>query len=241
MYAFWLTLRREELCDRVDKIVLPGLPTHFGFNKGDPQSKTALPDNTTDIHIHNSETGIGTVPHELSTEQRNLLEEVLLTNMQCHISLLVFNKLIEKVVSTADSPILEVHELAYSPKHTMCSSHCVHVFTLKDGRRFVVSFTDRQLGWYPLVVPWEEYRASRVESIPRDDDGQWLMFELGYVYEENACALRRPHTLSGDENKRNGALQRIRGLEVADEVVRRWEEWLEKETGVHGRGTSGPA
>jgi hypothetical protein len=240
IYAFWLTLRREEFCDRVHKIVLPGLPTHYGFNKGDPENRTTPPD-TTNVDIPNSGTGIGTVSHTLSAEQRNLLEEVLLTNQQCHISLLVLKKLIEKIVSATNSPILEVYELSFNPKHIVCSSHCVYVFKLTDKRRFVVSFTDRQLGWYPLVVPWEEYRTSRIDSIPQDEDGQLLMFELGYVYEENTYVLRRTHSLSKDENKKNGITQRIRGLEMADKVVRRWEEWLEKETGAHDGDTSGPA
>ncbi|KAJ4359997.1 uncharacterized protein N0V89_000556 [Didymosphaeria variabile] len=223
VYAFWLTLRREELCDRIERIDLPGMRTYFGIIEGIPGNKTTLPA-ITNVRVYD-EAGMSLASHALSTEQRGLLEEVLLTVNQCHISLLVLAPLLEKLMyADVDSPVLQVGEYRYQPKHESCYSHCIHIFTLKDGRHFVVSFTDRQLGWYPLIVPYAEYLNLRVkiESVPS-------MYGLGYVHTETAAALGEPDLISEDERGSSGILQRERWLKVADEVVRRWEEWAKKE------------
>ncbi|KAL1592254.1 hypothetical protein SLS60_011331 [Paraconiothyrium brasiliense] len=223
IYVFWLRLRREELCDRIEQVDLPGLPTHLGFIEGSPGNKTTLP-TIADVRIHD-EAGSALVSHALSAEQRGLLEEVLLTVNQCHISLLVLVQLLKKLVrADADSPILQVREYCYQPKHELCYSHCVHTFTLKDGRHFAISFTDRQLGWYPLVVPWAEYldRCVKTESVPN-------MYDLGHVHMETASELSDPDSIPEDERGANGVLQRERALRVADEVVGRWKEWAKKE------------
>ncbi|KAF2443092.1 hypothetical protein P171DRAFT_522740 [Karstenula rhodostoma CBS 690.94] len=235
MYAFWISMRREEHCDRIDRIIIPGLPTYIGINKGDPKHKTTLPQ-ITDVLIHTRK-GTQAAMRTLLPEQRNLLEEVLLTTKQCHISLTVFTQLFQRLVSAPDTPIATVQELSYNPKgiaDVICNSHCVHIVALADARRFAVSLTDRQLGWYPLVVPWEEYRAERVGFVAPDGNGKEFVPDLGYVYARNAYRLRNPQFRLPNEPERNGTLQWIRGLELADEIVGRWEEWLVKEGVVLG-------
>lgn len=229
MYAFWIDLRRKEHCDLVDWLIFPGLPSAMGTKKGNPEHKTRLPE-VTDVLIH-TKRGTNPVVVTLSPDQRQLLEEVILDKMQCHISILIFTKLLEKLVSDPDSPIKDVKEIAFNPKDVpdvICNSHCVHLVTLNDSRRFAVSLTDRQLGWYPLVSSWQRYHFERVEYFLRDIRGEEYIWDLGRNYASNAKRASQDLALPLDEHERNDALQKKRALELADEVIARWEMWCEK-------------
>jgi hypothetical protein len=63
---------------------------------------------------------------------------------------------------TANGLVHDIEEVSYKPNHMSCASHWTFHVILKDGRRYAVNFTDRQLGWLPILQPWSDYLRERV-------------------------------------------------------------------------------
>ena len=76
------------------------------------------------------------------------------------------------------SPVTKIEEIYFKPKHPSCSAHWTFRAHFFDGRSFAVNFTDRQLGWVPLVFPWETYAVGRVAELEHEE-------ELGWVYDRH--------------------------------------------------------
>jgi hypothetical protein len=53
--------------------------------------------------------------------------------------------------------VADMREVLYEPQHRVCDTHWACKVTLCDGCDFAVCFTDRQLGWLPLVQLWDRY------------------------------------------------------------------------------------
>ncbi|KAF2877327.1 hypothetical protein BDV95DRAFT_644394 [Massariosphaeria phaeospora] len=55
-----------------------------------------------------------------------------------------------------------IREYYYEPKHPSCRSHVGYRVKMVNGDEYSLGFTDRQLGWLPLVSPWSEFYDQRV-------------------------------------------------------------------------------
>jgi hypothetical protein len=75
-------------------------------------------------------------------------------------------------VNIARGLVTNIEEFYFEPKHSQCLANWTYHITLHDERRFAVSFTDRQLGWLPIVIRWEDYSMDHVMlEIRRGDLG----------------------------------------------------------------------
>jgi hypothetical protein len=77
-----------------------------------------------------------------------------------------------------DGLVTKIEEVCFKPKHEYCNRHWIYRITLEDVRCYAVSFTDRQLGWLPIVVPWDIYPYDCIKRVFNSPD-------LGAEREEN--------------------------------------------------------
>lgn len=76
------------------------------------------------------------------------------------------------------SSVTKVEEVYFKPNHGQCTHHWTYRITLQDERRFAVSFTDRQLGWLPNVVDWEDYSEKRVVRVIQCVPLTWMRTQM---------------------------------------------------------------
>jgi hypothetical protein len=62
----------------------------------------------------------------------------------------------------AKVPVTRIEEVNFKPIHPTFTGHWTFNILLEDNRQYVISFTDRQLGWLPIVTPKWDYTEQRV-------------------------------------------------------------------------------
>ncbi|KAF2029711.1 hypothetical protein EK21DRAFT_112582 [Setomelanomma holmii] len=191
LYDFWIALLKKTLTRRFHvKNRPPNYSTVFWFDLGLPGVKTSLPalDNDTLEWIDHDKTGVRK-SMVLDEHARELLNQVILTDMQCaeamqllahllHVRLMkpvshwhgYFSVFTGADTRIASSPITKIEEVGFKPNHPVCTYHWTFRVTLQDGHRFAVNFADRQLGWLRIVVEWEGYLRDCVALRAWQDD-----------------------------------------------------------------------
>jgi hypothetical protein len=154
IYECVVHIRRQWLCDYVT-IEQDDTRSFFKFKFRKPGARTHLPN-------------LKPIVDTIAKADSELLEQCLLSVFQCHLILISLSDLLKEIfLNDPASPVANIEEIYFEPRdeHENVGAHFTHRFTLKDGSRLAVNFTDRQLGWLQLHQDWEAYERERVEDV----------------------------------------------------------------------------
>ncbi|KAF2684289.1 hypothetical protein K458DRAFT_388755 [Lentithecium fluviatile CBS 122367] len=124
----------------------------------------------------------------ITTAQRELVEQYLLAFMRCHLVIILTADLLEALflkgmrpkllaitfhllLSTnakkfdPESTVAQIEEICIVRNHETFQEHCLRRLTLKSGKKPALSFTDRQLGWLHIVRDWDAYTSEHVKEL----------------------------------------------------------------------------
>ncbi|KAF2824151.1 hypothetical protein CC86DRAFT_408256 [Ophiobolus disseminans] len=165
LYAFWIAFLRRTSRRKWEDDTLDKFGTIFRFHLGTPGVQAQLPE-MLGREIEWRIEGVVKGQKTLDGPAQQMFEQVLLTVLQCDNAIMLMAELLlVHLVNAPNVPVIKVEELLFKPKHNMCPQHWTFRVTLSDQRQFAVNFTDRQLGWLPIVVPWKNYLIERVDKL----------------------------------------------------------------------------